>query len=213
VLLHDPLVLLFDQFCLGVEIGDAVAKLDVHRLFPDRGLLFNQRQRRIDFRNGCHDRLRFRLFLLDLPDDRGESCQLLAAWARIDARVRATSASDAPDGLGAPGRDDLAGGPGNDVDMPEDGPDQRQHEEQDDGRPIVRPAGEAGVSRISSAAGRNWRAVSFCFHRGAAGFALISFGTTSADDMPPLQLVKGGVAAGLLHQFIMGAILDQPPGG
>src|SRR3954447_9084336 len=76
---------------------------------------------------------------------------------------------------------------------------------------IARPAGEAGVSRISSAAGRNWRAVSCWPHRGRSAFAPLSFGKASTDDMEPgLHLVKGGVAPGALDQLVVGAVLDQP---
>jgi hypothetical protein len=73
--LHDPLVLLVDQFCLGIEIGDMVAILDLHRLAPDGRFLLDKGKRRFDFRNRRRDRLGFSLFLLDLPDDGGQFCQ------------------------------------------------------------------------------------------------------------------------------------------
>src|SRR4051794_31869092 len=76
---------------------------------------------------------------------------------------------------------------------------------------IARPAGEAGGSRISSAAGRNCRALSSRLHRGRSGFAPLSFGKASTDDMEPgLHLVQRGVAAGALHELVVGAVLDQP---
>src|ERR1700730_17506741 len=77
--------------------------------------------------------------------------------------------------------------------------------------PIARPTGDAGVSRISSAAGRNWRAVSWRLRRDPLGFE--GSGTASADDMQPrLYLVEGGVTSRLIYQLIMGAIFDEPPG-
>src|ERR1700710_1021542 len=77
--------------------------------------------------------------------------------------------------------------------------------------PIARPAGDAGVSRISSAAGRNWRAVSFRPHRGSLIFVPLSSCNASTDDMEArLHLVKGSVASRPVHQFVVGSILDQP---
>ena len=64
-------------------------------------------------------------------------------------------------------------------------------------KPIARPTGNAGVSSISSAAGRNWRAVSSRRHRDSLGFGRTSFGNVSTDDMQTrLQLMEGGVASG-----------------
>src|SRR5437773_6222823 len=61
--------------------------------------------------------------------------------------------------------------------------------------PIIRPAGEAGVSRISRAAGRNWRAVSSRVHFSRAPSAAGRLVTGSTDDMKArLQLVEGGVS-------------------
>src|SRR5947209_12109494 len=75
---------------------------------------------------------------------------------------------------------------------------------------IARPAGEAGVSRICSAAGRNWRAVSCSPQRGRSGFAPLSFGNTSTDDMETrLHLVKRGVAPGPLDELVVRSVLDQ----
>src|SRR5882724_4350157 len=77
--------------------------------------------------------------------------------------------------------------------------------------PIARPTGDAGVSRISSAAGRNWRALSCRLHRDPLGFE--GSGTASADDMQPrLYLVKGGVTSRLIYQLVVGSIFDEPPG-
>src|SRR4051795_4832308 len=77
--------------------------------------------------------------------------------------------------------------------------------------PIARPAGEAGVSRISSAAGRNWRALSSRPHRGRSAFAPLSFGEASTDDMESgLHLVQRGVAPGPLDELVVRAVLDQP---
>ncbi len=75
----------------------------------------------------------------------------------------------------------------------------------------ARPIGDAGVSRISSAAGRNCRAVStrclgklsnrrFCS-------ALLANGMDSC-----LELVKHFVAAGPFDQFVMLSVLDQAAG-
>src|SRR5882757_7631588 len=77
--------------------------------------------------------------------------------------------------------------------------------------PIARPAGDAGVSRISSAAGRNWRAVSCRPHRGSLIFVPLSFGNASTDDMEArLHLVKGGVASRPVHELVVSSVLDQP---
>src|SRR4051812_3071911 len=77
--------------------------------------------------------------------------------------------------------------------------------------PIARPAGDAGVSRISSAAGRNWRALSSRLHRGRSTLAPLSFGKASTDDMETrLHLVKRGVAPGALDELVVRAVLDQP---
>src|SRR5205085_11820563 len=76
---------------------------------------------------------------------------------------------------------------------------------------IARPAGEAGVSSISSAAGRNWRALSSRLHRGRPALAPLFFGNASTDDMEPrLHLVQRGVAPGALDELVVGAVLDQP---
>src|ERR1700712_4408969 len=62
--------------------------------------------------------------------------------------------------------------------------------------PTARPAGEAGVSRISSAAGRNWRAVASDRDRTCPASRLIRGTATLADDMQPrLHLVKARIAA------------------
>src|SRR5947209_4496424 len=75
--------------------------------------------------------------------------------------------------------------------------------------PIARPTGEAGVSRISSAAGRNWRALSSRCRRGARGF-VVSFGSASTDDMEArLHLVKRRVAPGALHELVVASVLDK----
>src|SRR5258708_23844582 len=60
----------------------------------------------------------------------------------------------------------------------------------------IRPTGDAGVSRTSRAAGKNWRAVSSGFQRGRAGSARSFSLTASTDDMhAALQLMKLGLAA------------------
>ena len=98
-LLHDPLVLLFDQFGLGVEIGDMVAILDLHRLAPDRGGFFDQGQRRIDLGDRRRDRFGFGALLLDLLVDGRKLCQLLARPALSSTTASARRRlSDAPAG-------------------------------------------------------------------------------------------------------------------
>src|SRR5689334_17291703 len=89
--------------------------------------------------------------------------------------------------------------------------------------PTARPTGDAGVSRISRAAGRNCRPVSdrpfattgrlllpLSF---APSFALSTVLTLSSDDMETrLDLMQHGVAPCLLDQLVMRAVLDQPTG-
>src|SRR5579872_1507545 len=78
--------------------------------------------------------------------------------------------------------------------------------------PIARPIGDAGVSRISRAAGRNWRAVSCRAHLDPLGLSWIT-SDASADDMEPrLDLVKGSITPGLFDQLIMAAVFDNVPG-
>src|ERR1700722_1767464 len=85
--------------------------------------------------------------------------------------------------------------------------------------PMARLTGEAGVSTISSAAGRNCRAVSSRRRRSLttlgrlslSPFLSPSLGKASTDDMQPrLQLMEGGIAPGPCHQFVVAAILYQP---
>ena len=59
------------------------------------------------------------------------------------------------DDLGAAGRDDLAGGGGDDIDRADAGPESAMTKNAMMVPAMARPAGEAGVSTISSAAGRN----------------------------------------------------------
>src|SRR6266576_6925135 len=72
--------------------------------------------------------------------------------------------------------------------------------------PTARPTGEAGVSRISSAAGKNCKAV--------GSRALTA--TASGDGMKVsrragLQLMQEGIAARPLHKFVVCAILHNAP--
>ncbi len=81
---------------------------------------------------------------------------------------------------------------------------------------MARPTGDAGVSRISSDAGRNCSAVRSWLRRTSVAVAPPSQETTCS---PPgavlwnaaLQPVQGGIAPGVLHQLVVGAVLDEPP--
>src|SRR5882672_8573981 len=72
--------------------------------------------------------------------------------------------------------------------------------------PTARPTGEAGVSRISSAAGKNCNAMG----------SRVLVATASGDDMKVslsagLQLMQGGIATRPLHKFVVCAILHNAP--
>src|SRR5579863_5247242 len=61
---------------------------------------------------------------------------------------------------------------------------------------IALPAGDAGVSRISNAAGRNWRAVSSLTRFEPRGLRRITLGASADDMQPRLNLMKCRVAPG-----------------